>query len=291
MELVKEFGARLLDNGIAPKTQESYVGDVKGFLGFLSNQGEIRPDQLTRKLFVDYKNYLINNDFAVTTINKKVNSLQSFNQYLIEEGLISQMFVSLSKDKIKVASGSESSVDVFSDSETVQLLNVAKDRNLCSLRNQLIVNLLLYTGLRVSELSSLRLSSIDLLTFTLKVNGKGGKYREIPLRPDVAKLVMEYLGTERQASGFRESQYLLLSQRAGKLHRDALSTMLEGLGKKLGFKVYPHKFRHTFCSLLLRKGVPLTTVSKLAGHAHVQTTATYYIHTSRQDKIEAVSLL
>ncbi|CFJ40161.1 phage integrase family protein [Mycobacterium tuberculosis] len=75
------------------------------------------------------------------------------------------------------------------------------------------------------------------------------------------------------------------------MHKDAVNTLLEGLEKQLAFKLYPHKFRHTFCSRLLKRGVPLTTVSKLAGHAHIQTTAHYYINTSRQDKEQAVALL
>ncbi|MCM3625645.1 tyrosine-type recombinase/integrase, partial [Brevibacillus borstelensis] len=54
---------------------------------------------------------------------------------------------------------------------------------------------------------------------------------------------------------------------------------------------YPHKFRHTFASRLIKKGVPLTTVSKLAGHSHITTTANFYINTSRQDKEQAVALL
>ncbi|MED4780362.1 tyrosine-type recombinase/integrase [Brevibacillus choshinensis] len=56
------------------------------------------------------------------------------------------------------------------------------------------------------------------------------------------------------------------------MHKDAVNTLLEGLEKQLGFKLYPHKLRHTFCSRLLKRGVPLTMESKLAGHAHIQTT-------------------
>jgi integrase/recombinase XerD len=75
------------------------------------------------------------------------------------------------------------------------------------------------------------------------------------------------------------------------MHKNAINTMLEGLESQLGIRMYSHKFLHTFCSRLLKKGVPLTTVSKLVGHAHIQTTAHYYINTSRQDKEQAVALL
>jgi site-specific recombinase XerD len=201
------------------------------------------------------------------------------------------LVVTLKKDRIKVAAGSEGEVEVFTEQEVNQLLFFVQDRSKVSLRNHLIVWLLLYTGVRVSELCGIQLSDIDYLTNTLRVTGKGGKYREIPLRPDLVDLIKEYVRTDRQESKHRDSPFLLVSQRAEKMHKDAVNTMLEGLGRRLGIRIYPHKFRHTFCSRLLKKGVPLTTVSKLAGHAHIQTTAHYYINTSRQDKEQAVALL
>ncbi|MGG0937297.1 tyrosine-type recombinase/integrase [Brevibacillus centrosporus] len=286
-----EFERYLLENGIAPKTIESYVGDVKGFCVYLEGMGVEQPTDLKRFYVSSYKNHLTENKYAVSTINKKINSLQAFNLFLIDRKLTTEQVVTLRKDRIKVAAGSEGEVEVFSEQEVNQLLFFVQDRSKVSLRNHLIVWLLLYTGLRVSELCGIQLNDMDYLTNTLRVTGKGGKYREIPLRPDLVDLIKEYIRSERQENRHRDSHYLLLSQRAEKMHKDAVNTLLEGLEKQLGFKLYPHKFRHTFCSRLLKRGVPLTTVSKLAGHAHIQTTAHYYINTSRQDKEQAVALL
>ncbi|MCM3625714.1 tyrosine-type recombinase/integrase, partial [Brevibacillus borstelensis] len=111
--------------------------------------------------------------------------------------------------------------------------------------NHLIVWLLLYTGVRVSELCGIQLSDLDYLTNTLRITGKGGKYREIPLRPDLVDLIKEYIRSERQENKHQDSPYLLLSQRAEKMHKDAVNTLLEGMERRLGFKMYPHKFRHT----------------------------------------------
>ncbi|MCM3561798.1 tyrosine-type recombinase/integrase [Brevibacillus borstelensis] len=291
MDEIKQFEQYLVENGIAQKTIESYVGDVKGFCEYLRQMGVESETDLKRFYVVSYKNHLVENKYAVATINKKINSLQAYNLYLIEKGILTEQVVTLQRDRIKVATGSEGEVDVFTEQEVNQLLFFVQDRSKVSLRNHLIVWLLLYTGVRVSELCGIQLADIDYLTNTLRVTGKGGKYREIPLRPDLAELIREYVRTERQENKYKDSPYLLLSQRAPKLHKDAVNTMLEGLEKQLGFKMYPHKFRHTFCSRLLKKGVPLTTVSKLAGHAHIQTTAHYYINTSKQEKELAVNLL
>lgn len=137
----------------------------------------------------------------------------------------------------------------------------------------------------MSELCGIQLSDLGYLTNTLRVTGKGvASTEEIPLRPDLVDPIKEYIRSERQANKHKDNPYLLLSQRAEKLHKDAVNTLLEGLVRQLGFKLYPHKFRHTFCSRLLKRGVPLTTVSKFAGHTHIQTAAHYYINSSRQDK-------
>jgi integrase/recombinase XerD len=291
MDVIQQFEQYLVENGIAPKTIESYVGDVRGFAEYLAGLGVDDPADLKRFYVASYKNHLVENNYAVATINKKINSLQAFNLFLIDRRLTDEQVVTLRKDRIKVAAGSEGEVEVFSEQEVNQLLFFVQDRSRVSLRNQLIVHLLLYTGVRVSELCGIRLSDLDFLTNTLRVTGKGGKYREIPLRPELAELIKEYVRTDRQKSKFAESPNLLVSQRAEKMHKDAVNTMLEALGRQLGLRMYPHKFRHTFCTRLLKKGVPLTTVSKLAGHAHIQTTAHYYINTSKEEKEKAVSLL
>ncbi|WP_232697862.1 tyrosine-type recombinase/integrase [Brevibacillus daliensis] len=262
MNPIEEFEQYLVENGIAPKTIESYVGDVRAFSVYLIEMGVEQLTDLKRFYVSSYKNHLMENKYAVATINKKINSLQAFNLFLIDRRLTNDQVVTLRKDRIKV-----------------------------SLRNHLIIWLLLYTGVRVSELCGIQLSDIDFLTSNLQVTGKGGKYREIPIRPDLMELIKEHMKTDRQESKHQDSPYLLLSQRSSKLHKDAVNTMLEGLGKRLGLRMYPHKFRHTFCTRLLKKGVELTTVSKLAGHGHIQTTAYYYIHTSKEEKGRAILLL
>ena len=72
---------------------------------------------------------------------------------------------------------------------------------------------------------------------------------------------------------------------------DAVNKLLNTIANAVGMEIYPHKFRHTFCSNLLEKGVDITTVSQLAGHASIETTNKFYIHTSKETKRNAVDLL
>ncbi len=287
---IAEFKQWLFAEGKAAKTIESYVNDVKGFQSYLQEKLKDIP-VLSRFSFVRYKEHLMKEGYAVSTINKKINSLKVYNDFLRTKGIISKSFIQLKRDRIKIAAGSEDNVEALSDEQVEQLLFYVENRNKVSVRNKLIVYLLLYTGVRVSELVGIKITDIDFLTNQLTVIGKGGKRREIGLRQDVLQLVRDYMKEERSESNFRHSDYLLVSQRAEKMHRDAVRDWLAKISKELGFKLHPHLFRHTFCTRLLKKGVDLTTVSKLAGHSTVSMTARFYIQTTKQEKMDAVNLL
>ncbi|GAE26246.1 TnP I resolvase [Halalkalibacter wakoensis JCM 9140] len=291
MMLIKEFVHWLEEEGKADTTIESYVGDLLSYQKYMSEKMTDERQLLSRFAFLRYKQFLIDQSYATATINKKINSLKVYNDFLMFQGVVSQSFIYMKRDRIMVASGSEHVVTALSDKEVEQLLFYLEDPRKVNPRNKLIVYLLLYTGVRVSELINIKLRDIEYLTNTITVRGKGGKVREISLRQDVVELIRVYVKDIRATSKFYESEYLLVSQRALKMHRDAVRDWLAKISKELGFKLHPHLFRHTFCTRLLKKGVDLTTVSKLAGHSTVNMTAKYYIQTTRQEKRDAVELL
>lgn len=291
MNLIQNFEQWLFEEGRAPKTIESYTADIKGFQCYLEERAENDTVPLSRFSFVRYKQHLVDKQFAISTINKKVNSLKVYNDFLKQKGLVDSSYIQLKRDKIKIAEGSEHVVTALSDDEVEKLLFYVENNEKVSQRNKLIVYLLLYTGVRVSELIDIKLANIDLLASSLMIKGKGGKVREIPIRQDVCQLIKLYQKGERTQSRFHESTYLLVSQRAAKLHRDGVRDWLEKISKELGYKLHPHLFRHTFCTMLLKRGVDLTTVSKLAGHSTINMTAKFYIQTTRAEKQQAVELL
>lgn len=210
---------------------------------------------------------------------------------MVDNDYAKDVVVDIAKDSVKLAYGSERQVEVLTESQVEKILFYIQNDEKVSKRNRMIILLLLYTGLRVSELCEIKIKNIDFLTAHLKVFGKGGKVREVPLKLEVVEAVKEYL-VERSSNPFANSEYLLVGQR-GVLQRDAINTLLEKLTVKIGIDVRlkPHTFRHTFCTRLVSKGVPLTTVSKLAGHSSIDTTARFYINSSKEEKMRAVSLL
>ncbi|OXS24871.1 MAG: integrase [Acetobacterium sp. MES1] len=280
-----------MEDGKGSATIASYTGDIQGFIHWLKEKKLPFDGKLTRLSITSYRKHLQEANYRINTINKKVNSLHSFNHFLIAAGYCQEMVVHPKRDKIKVANGSEAEVVVFSEDEVERLLFHLENKEQVALRDKTLVYILLYAGLRVGELVNLKIQDLDLLTMSLKVVGKGGKYREVPLKPEVAEIIKTYMESDRKESPYAKSCQLFVTQRSGKMDTDTVNKVLKKLGKSLNMTIFPHKFRHTFCTRLLKKGVDLTTVAKLAGHANIQTTASYYINTSREDKQEAVGLL
>ncbi|NYF23562.1 tyrosine-type recombinase/integrase [Sporosarcina sp. JAI121] len=291
MNHLETFGQWLIEDGKSPKTIESYCNDVKQFQLYLAEKAADEQQPISRFSFVRYKQHLLDEAFKVSTINKKVNSLKVFNDFLRVKGIVTENYIQLKKDCVPIATGSEQVVNALTDKEVEKVLFYVQDTAKVSRRNRLIIHLLLYTAVRVSELVNIKLTDINGLTFTLMVRGKGGKVREIGIRNDVMELIKEYQVGERKESRFHESDYLLVSQRSGKMHRDAVRDWLAKISDDVGIKLHPHLFRRTCATLLLRRGVPIVTVSKILGHHSVDMTSSMYIQTSRKDKQDALDLL
>lgn len=171
-ELTELFKQWLIEEGKAIKTIESYVGDIKGYHQFLNEKVTGDNQLLSRFLFVRYKKYLIEQEFAVATVNKKINSLKVYNDFLQLKGYVEESYIQLKKDRIPIAHGSEHVVTALSEEEVERLLFFIEDTRKVSARNKLIVYLLLYTGIRVSELVGIKLADIDYLTRILQICGK-----------------------------------------------------------------------------------------------------------------------
>ncbi len=288
-DLILEFQTYLRRDGKSELTIRSYKGDIEIFLSWLNERAKFKG-ALTRYHVTSYKDFLMKSQYQINTINKKINSLNSFNHFLIYKKLCHEKAVYPNKDKIKIARGSEGEVDVFSPEEIEKILFYLEGEEI-DLRHKLMFHLLIYTGLRVNELINLKVKDLDLIANSLAVIGKGGKYREIPIKVSLVEVIKDYLNKDRKDSKFSNSEYLLVTQRSEKMDKDTVNKVLNKHGKVLMMKIYPHKFRHTFCTRLLNRGVEITTVAKLAGHSNIQTTASFYINTSRTDKVNAVNLL
>ena len=148
-----------------------------------------------------------------------------------------------------------------------------------------IIEVLLATGVRVSELCSLRLQDITITQDKnhIKVIGKGSINRTIPLNTDAIKAIEDYIHVRPETL----QNNLLIGQR-GAYNRNAINLILETYGSKIGVKVTPHRLRHSFGYKLIKSGTPITLIQDLLGHSSILTTIRY-TQTTEQDKVDALN--
>ncbi|WP_257985334.1 site-specific integrase [Bacillus sp. V5-8f] len=120
--LAQVFQQWIFEEGKSPKTIESYVGDIKGYQRFLEEKAVSDQQPLSRFSFVRYKQHLLDRQFAIATINKKINSLKVLNDFLQKEGIVSESYIQLKRDRVQNAAGSEHFVTALSEEEVDRFL-------------------------------------------------------------------------------------------------------------------------------------------------------------------------
>ncbi|WP_236886706.1 site-specific integrase [Clostridium beijerinckii] len=117
MTIIEQFKTNLIEDGKSTNTVQSYVGDITAFLKYLGTMGVGFDGVLKRFYVTSYKNYLVDNSYEPATINKKVNSIQAFNNFLIAKGYMQENVIELKRDRVKISMGSEHQVEVYTDNQ------------------------------------------------------------------------------------------------------------------------------------------------------------------------------
>jgi len=286
-ELLRIYEKYIYNQGLSPMTIDNYMVDIRVLLKWLKDKN-IFYHQISRKIAKEYLAYILDGH-QVNSYNKIVCSLSHFNKFLLKlKGHDHLVFIH-GKDQIKDIT--KKSVDTFTEEEQ-EIIKHLLEKNVLSPRTDLIVALLFYTGIRVGELTSIELKNIDYEKKELTVIGKGKKRRSIPLKPLVLKKIKTYIKNTRQKSKYSSgSKYLIVSQRQGFLTREAATRSLKVLNEYIDARVYAHKFRHNFATILVNKDVRVNLVAEILGHNSIQTTIDYYVNTSKKDRRKAIDLL
>ena len=144
--IVEEFKTHIMEDGKSTNTIQSYVGDITAFLKYLGTMNVEFDGILKRFYITSYKIYLTNNSYEPATINKKVNSIQAINNFLIAKGYMQENVIDLKKDRVKIAVGSEHQVEVYSDNQLERLQFYIQNQKKVSIRDKMIIQLLMFTG-------------------------------------------------------------------------------------------------------------------------------------------------
>lgn len=265
-KLINDFKSYLeLERNYSNNTSLSYVKDVTLFSDFIKKD----------LLLVDKKDiekYIRSLNKSSKTISHVISSLKSFYNYYMRMGNInSNPTDEIDRPKI------EKKIPEFLTLEEVSSLLNFKVNNEFEARNKAILELLYSSGLRISELTNLELSNIDLDECLVRVMGKGSKERIVPLGDYAIEALKEYIYFYRPMLNKNNSSYIFLNNRGGILSRQFIFKVIkeECIKKGIRKNVSPHTLRHTFATHLLKNGADLRIIQELLGHENLSTTQIY----------------
>ena len=278
-ELERFTTALWLERGLSDNTCEAYSRDVQGLNAWLLDQS--RGDALTASES-DVQAYLgarLSRGSSHRSISRLLSSLRSFYQYLVREG-------DLSSDPTQHLDRPKPSRPLpksLSESEVDQLLHAPDTSVVVEHRDLAMLEVLYASGLRVSELVGLTLPQLSLNQGVVRVFGKGGKERLVPLGEAAIETVTDYLGSTRQALlRDRQSDVLFPSNRGKVMTRQTFWYRIKIYAKRAGIdpNLSPHTLRHAFATHLINHGADLRVVQMLLGHSDLTTTQ-IYTHVAR----------
>lgn len=269
-----EFEKKYSDNTIS-----SYERDLREFSSYI-NSSKVDYKNMKYKDVTDYLIYLSNRDYKSSSINRHLSSIRSFYEFLVKSG-------ETKSSPFKLISGPKKEKKLpnyLKYYEFLDLLDACDETNL-GVRNRLILELLFATGLRVSELVSVKIKDIDFKNREIKVTGKGNKSRIVYFNKTSQEVMSKYVLSARQEllKG-KKNEYLFINHLGNQITRRGIADVLEKLILKssLKHKISPHTLRHTFATLLLNEGMDIREVQELLGHSRLSTTS-IYTHVSNEE--------
>ena len=254
----------------SPRTLDAYRRDLASLAAFRGGPvGEATLEELERWLAAMRAQGL-----APATLSRRVSAVRSYFRHLTLIGIREENPAAA----IQLPRRVKRLPRVLSPAEMERLIDAAAGTTPRALRDHALVELLYGAGLRVSEAVGLEKGAVDLDDRLVRVVGKGGKERLVPLGRPAAETVRRYLALGRPHLDRRYRPELFLNARGGALTRAGAFLVLRKLADKAGLepeRVHPHLLRHSFATHLLEGGADLRSVQEMLGHADLGTTERY----------------
>lgn len=265
-----------IEKDCSPYTIEFYTKDIKDFFLFMNEQAIEHVEDVEYFDVRLYLTKLYNEKLARKSVARKISSLRSFFKFLLKEKIIQEnpfSYVSIPKIEKRLP-------DFFYEEEIRQLFEACRGDKPLDQRNEVILEILYGTGIRVSELCNICLQDIDLDLSVILIHGKGKKMRYVPFGSFAHTALERYLqdGREKLINKSKQKHdYLLVNYRGGRLTPRGVATILDKIIEKssLHGNIHPHKIRHTFATHLLNNGADMRIVQELLGHESLSTTQIY----------------
>lgn len=263
-----------VERGLAKNTLLAYRRDLDKYIDHLSQKGIKTAAKVTREHVSNFMFDLKKHDMSATTIGRNLAAIKMFHRFLVRENLAKEDPTTL-VDTPKLWKRVPSVLTVAEIEAMIQAACGKKDQQV---RDQAILEIFYASGLRVSELSDLKTTSINYDLGFVRAVGKGSKERIIPLGQKAREAVQRYLLKARpRLLKNKVNDVLFLSRLGTKISRQSLWAVIKSYARKAKIKktIKPHTLRHTFATHLLEHGADLRSVQEMLGHADISTTQIY----------------
>ncbi len=282
-QAIEEYFTYLLaSKGLSEKTIDDYKEDLLIFLR------DFPKKQTTDDLFeTDLNDFAIKEgekDRSSSTIARRLSALFNFYQFLSKRGIIE-----VAPERVDRPKEEKSLPVILSFEEIERLLDAPDTSKESGVRDKAMLETMYATGLRVSELCSLPLSSINVQNRLIVVrHGKGNKQRTVPISPFALEWLETYIHDFRSLNKGKKKKEVFLNLRGEPISRNYFFMQVKKYAEQVGIEVSisPHTLRHCFATHLLENGAELRAVQEMLGHAHLSTTQ-IYTHVSTRRILEA----
>ena len=275
------FKAYLLSRGNSLHTVKAYLSDIRLYLLFCSH---LKKGFFDKESLYTYFSYLSGKKkLSAPSLERKKAALKTYFLFLKKEGKekeISQNYFKTPRKEKKIPNH-------FTEIEIQKILSTLQEKKTdLNYRNYFLVYLFYAGGFRLSELSSLKPSDIQLKEGWVRVIGKGNKERTIFLSENVVNEYRKYYALFQKT--IEKNQSLFFNFRGEKLSPRGIEYILNSIGKKMNLNknIHPHAFRHTYATHLLQNGADIRKVGEILGHSSLSTTQKY-THLNRKKLQEA----
>jgi integrase/recombinase XerC len=256
---------------MSPNTERNYNRDIAALCRFLDGEDLSGWHEVDAYHIRAFASWCHRRGLAPRSIQRRMSALRGFFRYLLREGLV-QSNPAADVPSPKMPKRLPRTLDV---DEIARLLEIKGDTPLAR-RDRAIMELFYSSGLRLAELTSLKVSDLDLADGTVRVTGKGAKTRILPVGGKAREALAAWLRVRAEMHG-RDEEALFLSRRGRALSPRSVQSRLREWSRKIGLNtgVSPHLLRHSFATHLLESSGDLRGVQELLGHADISTTQIY----------------
>jgi len=274
---IKGFGEFLkFEKSLSPNTIEAYLHDIRKLTQYLDySKQNTSPEKLELKDLQGFLKWANKLGMNSTTQARVISGIKAFYKYLIIEDIIKTNPTEL----LEAPKIGRRLPDTLSIDEINQLISAIDLSTPEGERNKAILETLYGCGLRVSELTNLKISNLFFKSGFVKITGKGNKERLIPIGTIAMKQINIYLENIRIHLKIKKGNedIVFLNRRGAKLSRVMIFTIIKNLVEKIGMKknISPHTFRHSFATHLIEGGANLRAIQEMLGHESISTTEIY----------------